>query len=895
MTTTDRETLEAALRRAADATGLGPALERAGGLADACREAGGRVGDPAWDGVSRTIESMPLDELAAILRVVTARFHLLNKAEQLNIIRVNRERARAANPASPRPESIESAIAALRDRGLDATGVAGLFGRLDIQPTLTAHPTEARRRTILDTQTEIARLTIELDRPDASPLELDRDRAALDAAIATLLVTDNVRSQRLGVADEVRNGIYFLAHTIWSTVPELFRDASWSADRVLGGGAAASELPAMLRYRTWIGGDRDGNPSVTAGVTRDAIAQLRAAARERWDAELDGLHSALSASSRRVDFGDDLRRALEADARWNPTDDDPAQRTHEPLRGRVLQIRERVRRDDGYRGEDLLADLSGLRDAMRHAGLGDAANAGPLADAIVRARVFGLHLATLDVRQHAGVHEAALAEILALAGVADGYASLDEAARLELLERELSTARPLLPRDVALSDASGELLATMAVVRDEVERDPHAVRCWIISMTSRVSDVLGLLLLMKEAGLTEIQPVPLFETVDDLERAPVLMGELLGNAAYRRHLDALAAGGPPEQEVMLGYSDSNKDGGFLMANVALHVAQRKIAEVFAEHGVGLRYFHGRGGTIGRGGGRAGRAMLAAPPSARSGRLRFTEQGEVITFRYTMPGMARRHLEQIVHAALLAEASDEAQPSGGDAPRETEALLVRLAMQSREAYRSLIDDEAFWPWFVAASPVEHIGDLPIASRPVSRASGKALTFQRIRAIPWGFSWIQMRALAPGWYGLGAAFESAGQDERGRIRDLLGRRPFLATVLENAAQELARARMAIFDRYAQQAEGGEDIFERVQAEHDRSTRAVLDLLGRDDLMAHARVVGASIDDRNPWTDVLNLIQIELLRRWKSAGNGQQDALRRPLQAAINGIAAAMQSTG
>ena len=342
---------------------------------------------------------------------------------------------------------------------------------------------------------------------------------------------------------------------------------------------------------------------------------------------------------------------------------------------------------------------------------------------------------------------------------------------------------------------------------------------------------------------------------------------------------------------MLGYSDSNKDGGFLMANVALARAQRRVAEVFEHHGVRLRYFHGRGGTIGRGGGRAGRAIMAAPPNAHAGRMRFTEQGEVITFRYALPDMARRHLEQIVHAALLA--SSGVCDNEHDEPFAT--LLHELATQARDAYRTLIDDDAFWDWFVAASPVEHIAALPIASRPVSRARGASLTFDRLRAIPWVFSWIQMRALVPGWYGLGAAISGASDEQRARLREGADR-PLASTILENASQELARARMPVLQRYAARAPAGEAIFQRIHAEHARAADAIKNATGRDDLMAHSPVVGRSIRDRNPLTDVLHLVQIELLERHAGATDDAQRAeLALAIQTSINAIAAAMQSTG
>ena len=846
------------------------------------------------DAVADQIAGLGSQTLADLVRIGAARFHLLNKAEQLNIVRVNREREFSAGAGSGRPESIEQAMGILAGRGLDASGVSRLLGRLEIGPTLTAHPTEARRRTVLDKQADAASSIVRLARADLTPRERLETLGRLERVISLLLTTDDVRVQRLDVPAEVRNGLYFLRATIWKAVPRLVRDVAWAARRTFGQeqeAIVANDLPGLLRYRSWIGGDRDGNPNVTAEVTRKALALMRETARALWDAELTRLYDALSVSSERVTLGPELSRSIGIDAIWTDRGPDAVLRKDEPLRMKIGQMRRKLADKPDYNSKALLDDLLVLRRALqatRLPGLCRVAEEGLLADAIARARAFGLHLATLDIRQHSGVHARAVAELLERAGVEADYLSLDESGRLAVLRQELASPRPLVRDDALLSEPTTELMATLRVVKEAVSHEPDSVRCWVISMTSHLSDMLAVLLLMHEVGL-KIEVVPLFETVDDLALAPALMDEALGDPTFRAHVRD-TSGGQDQQEVMLGYSDSNKDGGFLMANVALHAAQRRIAEVFEKHGVGLRYFHGRGGTIGRGGGRAGRAILAAPALARSGRLRFTEQGEVITFRYALPDMARRHLEQIVHAALLAEA----MRADADHAADLEPLLLGLASDARRVYRALIDDAGFWPWFVSASPVEHIGGLPIASRPVSRATGSALVFETLRAIPWVFSWVQMRALVPGWFGLGSAFERAEPSHLAALQEA-ARGGFLATVVQNAAQELARARLPIFRRYGLSVPDGERILGIVEAEYGRTKRAIELLTGRDDLMSHAPVVGRSIHERNPWTDVLNLVQIELLKRHRAAEAKEREHLLPVLHASINALAAAMQSTG
>ncbi len=876
---TDQSTLLTALARASDRVGMGRHFDAGEAIAGRC---GSDAGDADLDWAAGELAGMDLDGLAGLIRVGAARFHLLNKAEQLNIVRVNRQREMDAGDGPARPESIDQAMEQLASQGMGPADIANLLGRLDIGPTLTAHPTEARRRTVLDKQADIAASIVRLGQGKLTVREKAEIHGRLERAISLLLTTDDVRVQRLDVPAEVRNGLYFIQTTIWRAVPRLVRDVTWAAKRTFGenqGNIVAHEMPALLHYRSWIGGDRDGNPNVTAEVTQRTLDLMRETARDLWDTELSRLHDALSVSSERADMGRKI------------TADHEGQYRHEPLRVKITEMRGRLG-ESGYTTQALLDDLLALRAALHHTampGLIRVAEEGLLADAITRAKAFGLHLATLDIRQHSGVHANAVAELLRLAGVEKNYENLDETGKLAVLRRELSANRPLVRENAELTEATAELMATLRVVRDAVAREPASVRCWVISMTSHLSDMLALLLLMHEVGL-KIQVVPLFETVDDLANAPELMDQALADPIFRAHVDATSTG-QPEQEVMLGYSDSNKDGGFLMANAALHAAQRRIAEVFEKHGVALRYFHGRGGTIGRGGGRAGRAILAAPPAARSGRLRFTEQGEVITFRYALPAMARRHLEQIVHAAMLAEASRE-KSAGADG---FESLVLDLAGHARRAYRDLIDGDTFWPWFVCASPVEHIGDMRIASRPVSRATGSKLVFDKLRAIPWVFSWVQMRALAPGWYGLGSAIELASESQISALRDAADDRAFLGTVLDNAAQELARARMPIFRRYALSAPNGQAILATIEAEHERTRKAITTLTGRSNLMAHAPVVGRSIHERNPWTDVLNLAQLQLLNRYKECKEPDREPIKAVLQASLNAIAAAMQSTG
>jgi len=929
----DGQALESALDRACTRGPLAATLELAKHLATLAGFGQSNTNPPAHDEVVSALSKLDTDQLTSIIRLVTARFHLLNMGEQLAIAHINRDRERKATPASPRTESIAAAITSLRDAGHDTHNVRSFISKLDIQPTLTAHPTEARRRTVLTKQLEVARCVIALRSAELVNAERQLLHERLDDLVSLLLATDDVRSRRLEVADEARNGLYFLTTSIWKTVPVIVRDIVRATRQTFGQHEAdtlAANLPPILRYRSWIGGDRDGNPNVTHNITRDTLKTLRNEARRLWDAELLILQHDLSLSTRRIRPPQALLEAIERDGdNWI---DDPAERlhrTHEPFRLRIMQMRARIARDETYTTADLTADLLLLRDALAEVGLTLAAERGPLADAIIRARAFGLHIATVDIRQHSGVHESALTELLAAAGVHNNYAKLDEQQKLDLLEQELANPRPLARTADNFTDETRELLQTLGVVRETIQADPNAIRAFVISMTHDLSDVLELLVLFKEAGLlapqqsnpsapattthSGVQIVPLFETVDDLERAPSLVAAMLDNPTYRQHavVASRAERGTPFQEIMLGYSDSNKDGGFLAANAALQSAQQRIGDEAAKRGWNIRFFHGRGGTVGRGGGRAGRAILSAPAAARTGAIRFTEQGEVISFRYALPEIAHRHLEQIVHATLRAAGKPATDDSNAS---QLYTLMNQLGATARTAYRKLIDDPAFWPWYTSVTPIEHIGAMPIASRPVSRSSASGPTFDSLRAIPWVFAWIQIRALAPGWFGVGAALKQASDEQLSTLKQAYHDGTFVTAVIDNAAQELARTRLTITRRYASSLAKPHNhatnspansptkstpdaIMAKLEQEHADATAAILQITGRPSLLAMSPAIELSIAARNPWTDVVNLAQVELLRRWRSARENtpQAEELRPALLASINAIAAAMQSTG
>ncbi len=923
------------LQVAKERYGDGPTDLAAGWLARVRAE-----GPAAFDALAAEVEGASVDTLTAVLRTLTATFHLVNKAEQIEIVRVNRERELAASADAPRGESVQEAVADLRASGRTRAEALALIGRLDIQPTLTAHPTEARRRTVLLHQQQAAAALDRLTAPDGTftPAELDAAEAEALDRLRLLLATDEVRPAAVTVRDEVRHGLYFVATTIWDVVPRIHADLRRALGQSYGEDAPADPesgpgqaLPPFLRYRSWIGGDRDGNPNVTAEVTAWTLRAHREDALRLHRRGLDQLRLDLSVSDQQVTFPDALWASVEADRDVAPLPERRwRQNAHEPIRLKVMQMAHKLDRliaalPDGDSGQPrgsvgqprapgdapaydaaaFRADLDLIADSLVAAGLAPLAESGALADARVRAATFGFHLAALDLRQHSALHETAVADLLARAEVEPDYAGLDEDARVALLTRELANPRPFIRLGGEVGETADRVLSALRVAKAAVEAEPASIGSTIVSMTDAVSDVLEVLLLAKEVGLwrrradgtveSPVDVVPLLETIADLEAGPDLLSALFQNPVYAVHLRA--RGGM--QEVMLGYSDSNKDGGYWQANWSLHKAQGAIAETCRRHDVDLRFFHGRGGTVGRGGGRAGQAIRAMPPVAQTGRIRFTEQGEVISFRYALPGIARRHLEQIVHAQLGALADAERRPDAAAAPSDAaHALMERLADRSMDAYRDLIDADDFWPWYAAATPIVHIAGLSIASRPISRRAVGELDFAGLRAIPWVFSWTQPRYTAPGWYGVGAALaEAITGDGLALLRELQDEWPFFQAITGNALREMARARLVVGRRYSALAEGAGASpapYQAVEAEFAKAETALLRVVRRDTLLDPTRAIAATIRYRNPATDVLNLVQLDLMRRWRSTDT-PDDALRQSLLLSVNAIAAAMQSTG
>jgi phosphoenolpyruvate carboxylase len=878
-------------------------VERVRGLAVAHR-----AGEPdAGPELAALIEQVPAEQALVVVAAFATWFHLVNLAEDQALVRELVETRQAAGDGgAPLEESVEAAVDSLAAE-LEPEEIAETVAALRIRPVLTAHPTEAKRRTVL---TKLARVATALQRLDGERLTPETRGAVVEGLaeeIASLWLTEETRVRPPTVIDEVRNGLYWIDATLFDLVPRLHRELRDALARH----GVDTDPGRFLRFGSWIGGDRDGNPFVTTEVTEQALREGQTLAIRLLRRSIDRMHAHLSVSARRgtsaelAERLDELRAVLPEEA--GDVERRYPQQPHRQFLALVYQVLLRTERAArrpwrtdhrvpegayGHAGE-LVADLRVLRESLRAVG-GHALADGRVLDLQVQAEVFGFHLVTLDLRQHARRHRQALAALFARYGDTDDWEGLAERERYDVLVRELGTARPLTPDLLDFDDETNETLEVFRLVRrayDRIGRD--AIDAYVISMAEQASDVLAVLVMARDARVDHgLDIVPLFETVDDLQRAPEVLDRLLGEPAYRRHVAARG----DHQQVMVGYSDSNKDGGYLAAAWQLDRAQRALVAVADRHGVALTVFHGRGGSVGRGGGPANAAIRAQPAEAVRGRLKLTEQGEVLAARYRDPMLAHRHLEQILHAVVSTTLPGApAGPEGDDAD-----LLGELATRAREAYRDLVHGTpSLTTYLHQGTPLDAIAELNIGSRPAKRS--QAAGIGDLRAIPWVFAWTQCRVHLPAWYGIGSALAGwAGHDTArwARLRELVARTPMLKTALDNVEMALAKSDMEVATDYAQLADDGvrSAVLPRIVVEHDRTVDALRRVRGRDHVLAGAPELDEVLRLREPYLDPLHLLQVALLRRLREDPEGPDvDLLREALLVATNGIAAGQRNTG
>ncbi len=828
-----------------------------------------------------------------LVRGFSAYFRLVNLAEKVHRIRRRREYLRGT---TAQPGSLEHTFAELAASGVTVEQVGHLLERLSFEPVFTAHPTQATRRSLLEKDQQIARRLVEqLDRT-LTPPELEASMARIRSAITAAWQTDQNPSQRPTVGDEMEHVLFYVTDILYLTVPPFYEAIENAIERVWG---QRLQVPnGILRFASWVGGDMDGNPNVTAASIGATLARHRQLVLALYRREIRTLAGELSQSSSEIAVDDALSAQLETYRRLFPAEVIKPRHQTMPYRILLRLIAARLQATDQDQEnayatpEELADDLRLIAASLAHH---RGHNAGRFAvlRLLRRVETFGFHLATLDVRQDALLHRAVVGRLLG----EENWPQQTAAERTQLLSGLLTA--PPAPPPCPPGDLDQPTLAVFAAIATARQRyGERAVGPFVTSMTQGADDLLSVLLLARWGGLANaagevpLDVAPLFETVPDLQAAPQVMGKMASDETYGSHLDRRDR----RQMVMIGYSDSSKEGGIAASRWALQQAQSALVETLAAAQVKLTVFHGRGGTISRGGSKTHRAVLAEPPGAVAGHLRLTEQGEVIDAKYGLRGIALRSLEQALGA--IAKVSVSPAPAAEREPQQPAAwrqIVDQIARDNRRNYRQLVyHADGFVDYFRRATPIDVIEKMTIGSRPSSRRKGGGIG--SLRAIPWVFSWTQSRHLLPGWYGLGSALERAvEQHGEEPLAEMVAGWPFLGTLFEDLEMVLAKADLAIAARYASLAgDRGREFFPRIEREYQRTVEWVLRLRGQEQLLDRDPTLQRSIRLRNPYVDPMSLLQVDLLRRWR-AGNRQDSELQAALLATVHGIAQGLKNTG
>ncbi len=852
------------------------------------------------------LDGLSIEQTLNVVRAFSHFSLLANIAEDRHQNRRRRAHRLAGSP--PQTGSLKHALSSLNTRHISPGAIREWLRGALVSPVLTAHPTEVQRKSVLDCEREIARLMSQLERSDLLPEELADAEQNLRRSVLQLWQTAMLRLSRLRVIDEIENGLSFYRYTFLSELPKIYSDI----ESALGGG---ERIPTFFRMGSWIGGDRDGNPFVTAESLEGAMRRQATVAFEHYLFEVHRLGAELSMSSRLVAPTDALLALAEKSG------DASAHRQDEPYRRALVGVYARlaasmtalagahpIRRPDvsleAYASpQEFHADLDVIAASLATHASGALA-AGRLAQLRYAVDIFGFHLASIDLRQNSDVHEVAVGELLAKAQVCVDYLRLDEAARVKTLLHELANPRALRIAGESYSETTvGELAVFQAAAGINARFGGDAVPNAIISKAQSVSDLLEVALLLKESGSLftrdgvshlKISIIPLFETITDLQAAAAIMRAAFALPQYRAWLD----GRDGLQEIMLGYSDSNKDGGYLTANWELYGAQKRLGDLSIESGVKLRLFHGRGGTVGRGGGPTFEAIQAQPAGCAAAGLRITEQGEVIAAKYSDTELGRRNFETLISAAML---SNFPAIEHRDKPQWWEAMHA-LSASACEAYRHLVyETPGFVDFFRGATPVTEIAGLNIGSRPASRKPSSSIA--DLRAIPWVFSWSQCRLSIPGWYGFGSALKNwldhapAGRDAAlAQLREMYADWPFFRTVLANMDMVLAKTDLAIAARYIDLVPDRElaaRIFSIIKSEWQVSVDMLRAITGTTAFLEDNPALARSIRNRFPYLDPLNHLQIDLLRRYRAGQT--DDKTKRAIHLTINGLAAGLRNSG
>lgn len=844
-----------------------------------------------------------------VVRAYSYFSHLANMAEDQHHIRRTRAHELAESP--PRNGSMAKAFERAISEGATAESLTEFFNEANVGAVLTAHPTEVRRQSTMKREIAMSELLSKRDQGNWTKQEESDINDKLKRAVMILWQTNMLRQTKLTVLDEVSNALNYYDHTFFRELPKLYTEIEDELSEMAGG--ERKTINSFLKTGAWIGGDRDGNPFVNADVMSGAMRRQSIKVMEFYLEQLHKLGDELSLSIRIVDVSDDLKALAERSG------DTSAHRDTEVYRRAIVGIYNRLaatlRKIDKTKSVraplakakpyennlEVISDLNIIRDSLINNG-SKLLSRGRLRHLRRALDVFGFYLASLDMRQNSSVHETLASELFE--GVMPGlnYRDLDEEARIELLVKELENHRPLLRQDITYSEeAEKELGIFKMAAKIKSRYGDGAIRNSIISNAESASDLLELAVILKQASLispegeTTMHLIPLFETIGDLQACPEIMDRLLSIPQYRKLVDNMGG----VQEVMLGYSDSNKDGGFITSSWELYKAEIKLIELFKKHKVKLRLFHGRGGTVGRGGGPSYDAILAQPNGAVNGQLRLTEQGEIISSKYTNPELGRRNLEILAAATLEASLLQDARPEPDDSYL---SAMDEISLGAFNKYRDLVyDDPQFVDYFWNATVINEIAGLNIGSRPASRKKTRAV--EDLRAIPWVFSWSQSRLMVPGWYGFGTAvkayIETHGNEGLPKLQEMFKTWQFFQAQLSNMDMVLSKTNMSIAQRYADlvpDKELGTRIFGKIKAEWQLTVDMLFAITGQTRLLQSNPLLERSIKNRFPYLDPINHLQVELMRKYRAQDEEQQDEkILRGLQLTINGISAGLRNSG
>ncbi|HYK73808.1 MAG TPA: phosphoenolpyruvate carboxylase [Pseudoneobacillus sp.] len=877
-------------------------------IREMCKSLRNQNDDSNYQELKQEISSLDPNLRRQIIRAFSVYFHLINAAEQNHRIRRRRE-YQLKSDVNVQPGSIESAIVSLQENKISSEIIQNVLNTLSLELIITAHPTEATKRSILEIQKRIADILKNLDNPLLSMKERQKIEESLFNEVTVLWQTDELRRTKPTVIDEVKNGLYYFDQTLFDVLPEIHQEVEDSLKEHYP--EQDWKVPHFLRFGSWIGGDRDGNPNVTPEVTWETLNRQRRLILKKYKAVLVELMKRFSHTTTRAEVSQELLNSLAdeevkyvtEELRW-PIEIEVYRRKFAIMIERLKQV---GKSEMGYcSAEEFLQDLLMIqRSIYQHHPTNHELKM--LQKLIRQVQLFGFHLATLDIRNHSGEHEAAIAEILRKVGLTKHYPSLSEEEKLNLLQSILNDPRPLLLLHEDYSKETQEMIEVFKLInKAHREFGKRSIYVYLVSMTQSASDLLEVLVLAKEAGIyrlhadgtveTDLNVAPLLETIDDLTAGPNIMETLFQMPVYRKQLEKLN----DQQEIMLGYSDGSKDGGTLTANWKLYKAQMEIHAMAKKYNISLKFFHGRGGSLGRGGGTLQRSLLSQPAETLGDGVKITEQGEVLSSRYLLEDIAFRSLEQATSTLLKASAHvlKESEQGHIREARWVEAI-EEISTEALTKYQSLVfQDGDFLTYFNQATPLKELAELNIGSRPMARKN--SAKFENLRAIPWVFAWTQSRQLFPAWYAAGTgleSFASKGVENVKVLQEMYEQWPFFRSTIDNLQMALMKADITTAKEYSALVDDqqiGERIFNNIVEEYNKTKKILLTITKDEELLDQTPNIKDSVHRRNPYVDPLNFIQVELIKELRKT-NEPNDELLTQVLLTISGIAAGLRNTG